>query len=143
MEVIEGQVRKLSPVSKNRVQFEFANMSKVFELFIDQSWVMDIGDAVIIAGKPDSTGKFCGYAYSNKTKGVKGWKYTDYLSMLFLLGSSIVGFLFYFVLASVFMRSNTSALIFTGIGFTGVFLFLRNPVREFILLRKCKSAVCS
>ncbi|BFM05328.1 hypothetical protein [Halioxenophilus aromaticivorans] len=143
MEVVEGKVKKYTSVTKNRVQFELVAKDGVFELFIDQSWVMDVGDVLVIAGQKDKTGKFYAYAYSNQSKNVRGWNYVNYFSLAFLVGMAVFGFLVYFTLASVFMRSNTSALIFIAIGLVAVYFFLRNPLSESLMYLKSKSAICS
>jgi hypothetical protein len=51
----------------------------LFELFIDQSWVINRGDSIRLAGYKDQTGKVVCYAYTNETKGTKGWKFTSSL----------------------------------------------------------------
>ena len=71
---VRGTVKAFSPVTKNRVQIEFDNQKGVFELCIDQSWVINIGNDVTVAGYRDETGKFVAIAYQNHSKEILGWK---------------------------------------------------------------------
>lgn len=57
------------------MQIEFHDIQGIFELFIDQSWVISKNDQVALAGYRDDTGKYCCYAYKNISKDVKGWNY--------------------------------------------------------------------
>jgi hypothetical protein len=55
------------------VQFELSGCPKVIELTVSEPWVINKGDQVSVAGETDGeTGKFIGYAYQNKSKGVFG-----------------------------------------------------------------------
>lgn len=73
MEAYKGKVKKFKAVTRNRVQIFLEQQSDLFELWIDQSWALNIGDELIIAGARDESGKICCYAYANKSIGVTGW----------------------------------------------------------------------
>lgn len=77
LRLFTGTVRKLHPVTRNRVQIELQETRGVFELFIDQSWVLSPTDLISIAGTQDETGKIVCYAYENRSKNVKGWNNTQ------------------------------------------------------------------
>ena len=143
METLTGTVKRVSPVTKNRVQFEFKESNKYFELSIDQAWVVGVGDEVRVSGFQDITGKFCAYAYTNTTKSVEGWKYPNYLGILLDLGFSFICFSFYFLLASPFVRSNTSGVIVVLVGLCGVYLYMNQAVKKLLTYRQSRLAACS
>src|SRR5687767_14936838 len=70
---MRGTVKSFHPVTRNRVQIELKEHSGIYELFLDQSWVVFVNDTIKIAGYKDETGKFIGLAYRNCTKEVMGW----------------------------------------------------------------------
>ena len=70
----QGKVKAYKAVTKNRVQVELYDLPGIFEIFINQSWVVSQNDRLAIAGYRDETGKHCCYAYSNINKEVNGWK---------------------------------------------------------------------
>lgn len=73
LEKIEGTVSSYRSITKRNVQFELNGIPKVIDLTVSDSWVINKGDLVTVAGEVDSsTGKFIGYAYYNKSKGVRG-----------------------------------------------------------------------
>lgn len=116
MKRFEGQIEKVSPVSKNRVQFSIYGIPGLFELFIDQSWVMEKDDEVVAFGQRDETGKTCCYAYANISKGICGWKYIEHEDfMAGILGSVIGVFLYVCFLGGVFSD---------GRYFLGIFLLV-------------------
>jgi hypothetical protein len=75
LKLYQGVTKALHPVTRNRVQIELQEMPGVFELFLDQSWVVSAGDRVSLAGAKDETGKVVCYAYKNHDKGIKGWNH--------------------------------------------------------------------
>lgn len=90
LEVLEGNVRSYKAIKRNHVQFELRNVNRVIELSISEPWVINRGDDVAVVGELDEkTGKFIGYAYRNRTKGVFGR----------VNGSIVIGYLF--VIASL------------------------------------------
>ncbi len=70
---VRGTVRAFHRVTRNRVQIEFKEHEGIFELFIDQSWVIFENDTVTAAGYKDETGKYVCLAYRNHSKEVTGW----------------------------------------------------------------------
>jgi len=87
IKLIEGSVKSLSSVTRNRVQIELKGDGSYYELFIDQSWVLNKNDHIcLIVGKLDETGKVCCYGYRNYTKGVIGWKNESSVLMMMLEG---------------------------------------------------------
>lgn len=85
---LEGSISSYKAVTKSHVQFELQGVGKVIELIISDSWVINKGDHVVVAGEDDeSTGKFIAYAYRNQTKGVFGKCGTDVAgSYVFVIG---------------------------------------------------------
>jgi len=70
---LEGKVSYYKRVTNRKVQFELVGISKIIELTVSESWVINRGDHVVVAGEEDTqTGKFVGYAYRNSTKSVFG-----------------------------------------------------------------------
>jgi len=70
---LEGRISSYKAVTKRNVQFELQGVNKIIELTISDPWVINKGDHIAVAGEEnEETGKFVGYAYRNKTKGVFG-----------------------------------------------------------------------
>ncbi|WP_350304574.1 hypothetical protein [Photorhabdus viridis] len=70
---LEGKIASFRAVSKRKVQLELQGIEKFIELTVSDPWVINRGDSVVVAGEEDvKTGKFIGYAYRNKTKGISG-----------------------------------------------------------------------
>lgn len=87
---IEGKIKSFKAITKTKVQFELIGLNKIIELTLSDSWVINRGDYVVVSGVNDlETGKFIGYAYKNKSKGILGQ-----------LGSQLV-FGYMFVIVSV------------------------------------------
>jgi len=79
-----GKVSSYKSVTRNRVQIELEEFTNVFELFVDQSWVLNKGDRIALSGQQDDTGKIVCWAYSNKDKGVNGWNYVESFIPVFI-----------------------------------------------------------
>jgi len=109
----KGTVKSYKAVTRNRVQIELKNIQSIFELFIDQSWVLNRGDSIVLAGTEDETGKICCYAYKNFSTQIKGWNYDENLDIhkvliLFSLVFVVIGlFVFPPFLLVIFMTFSS------------------------------------
>lgn len=69
-EILEGRVGSYRAISRRTVQVELQGINKIVELYLDEPWVINRGDHVILAGYRADNGKFYALAYRNETKGV-------------------------------------------------------------------------
>lgn len=100
LKILEGKVTSYRAVSKWNVQIELLGIEKVIELTVSDPWVVNRGDYVAVAGEEDvKTGKFIGYAYRNKTKGVFG-QYDAHVGAGYLF--VIAGLLFFWAIFPLF-----------------------------------------
>ncbi len=97
---LEGKVSSFRSVSKWRVQFELQDINKIIELTVSDPWVINRGDTIIVSGEEDvTTGKFIGYAYRNKTKGIFGKYDANIISGYIFV---VVGILFFWAIFPLF-----------------------------------------
>ena len=73
LNLLSGKVKSYQAVSKRTVQVELEGVNKLIEITTFDPWVIRRGDDLIVAGEVDGkSGKFIGYAYKNRTRGVSG-----------------------------------------------------------------------
>jgi hypothetical protein len=92
LERLEGRITSYRSITKHSVQFELSGCPKVIELTVSEPWVINKGDQVSVAGETDGeTGKFIGYAYQNKSKGVFGKYYVAnaWVGIIFVIAGLI------------------------------------------------------
>ena len=70
---IEGTVQTYRAINVRNVQFEIKGANNVILLNLEQPWVLQNGDYIVVAGEDDGrSGKFNGYAYRNDTRQIYG-----------------------------------------------------------------------
>lgn len=73
LEQLQGRVANYRPITRTKVQFELTDGNRVIEMHLNEAWVINRGDQVIVAGELDpKSGKFQAYAYKNFTRSVFG-----------------------------------------------------------------------
>jgi hypothetical protein len=91
MEKLSGKVKSYKAISQTQVQVEFNGLNKIIEISVDDPWVINKGDNIVVAGENDkNTGKFEALAYKNITKNVVGFYKVSVAGALLFIG---IGFM--------------------------------------------------
>jgi len=103
-EIASGRINFVRAVSRRCVQFQFADDTRIYEMYSEESWVLYKHDEVRVAGYIDHTGKFIALAYDNTTKSVYGHARLTHLPWLLVMGSVyVMGTMIYFQFYDYFL----------------------------------------
>lgn len=130
---VRGKVKAFRPVTKNRVQLELEDQKGVFELFIDQSWVINNGNDISMAGYRDETGKFVALAYQNHSKEITGWNNGGIENDIAIkvCKSHVLGGIFFLVVGFLISLTVIGALVGIPMIAFAYFGFVRSGVKNY------------
>lgn len=127
LSLYQGKVKSYKAITKNSVQIELHDIPNIFELYIDQSWVIDRDDKVILVGHRVETGKYYCCAYSNLSKNIKGWKRWLGFATLFALACIVLLFPMAFILVGA---THAHPILFFGFLLAFILFSAFNKIRK-------------